>query len=140
LIHFLDTSALVKRYVAEAGSPEVRRVFRAGSPIAVARISYAELAAAVSRRRRDGELPEEVYDSILGRLDDDFAKVVVVEIRAAIVERVPELVRRHPLRGYDAVQLAAALSLRARGAVDLWAADGVLIRAATAEGFRVTKV
>lgn len=55
MIHFLDTSALVKRYVAEPGSTEVRRLFRA-SMLGVARIAYAELAAAVARRQREGAL------------------------------------------------------------------------------------
>ena len=82
-----------------------------------------------------------MLDSLLDRLDGDFHKLVVVEIRIAIVERVRELVRRYPLRGYDAVQLSAALSLRARGAtVDLWGSDGALLDAARGEAFKVIKV
>jgi hypothetical protein len=139
VIHFLDTSALVKRYVVETGSAEVRRVFRSGT-VAVARIAYAELAAALARRWRDGALSEDTLDSIQERVDRDFSKLVVVEIRPAVVARVPGLVRRHPLRGYDAVQLSAALTIRAEGAVDLWASDGVLLGAARSEGFKVTRV
>lgn len=139
MIHFLDTSALVKRYVAEPGSSEVRRRFRSGT-VGAARIAYAELAAALARRRRERGLTAAAFESILERLDEDFAQLVIVEIRPALVARVPSLVRTYPLRGYDAVQLAAALTLRARGAVELWAADGALLDAARSEGLRVVGV
>jgi len=63
--------------------------------------------------------------------------MTVVEVRPALVRRVPELVARRPLRGYDAVHLAAALVLRERGAaVTFWAADAGLVDAARAEGSR----
>jgi predicted nucleic acid-binding protein len=62
----------------------------------------------------------------------------VIEIRPALVARVPELVVRYPLRAYDAIQLAAAGSVRQTGlAVEMWCADGDLAAAAMAEGFRV---
>lgn len=68
----------------------------------------------------------------------DFARLSVVEIRPALVARVPELVMRYPLRAYDAIQLAAALTVRQAGAsVELWCADGELLQAATAEGLRI---
>jgi predicted nucleic acid-binding protein len=139
VIHFLDTSALVKRYVAERGSEDVRRRFRSGT-IGVARIAYAELAAGLARRRREDALTSAAFDSILARLDRDFAKLIVVEIRPALIGMVPDLVRRHPLRGYDAVQLAAALALKGRGVVEVWASDGPLLEAARGEGLKVVKV
>jgi predicted nucleic acid-binding protein len=139
VIHFLDTSALVKRYVAEPGSTEVRRLFR-GGVLGVARIAYAELAASLARRHRAGKLGTAAFDSMLARIVRDFSSLLVVELRPALFARVPELVRRHPLRGYDAVQLAAALTLRGRGAVSLWGADGDLTTAAKAEGLHIVKV
>jgi len=42
----------------------------------------------------------------------DFSRLTIVETRAALVGLVPDLVIRHPLRGYDAVQLATALTVR----------------------------
>lgn len=61
----------------------------------------------------------------------------MVEIRASLMRNVPELVARRPLRGYDAVHLAAALALRDRGvAITFWAADAALVDAARAEGLR----
>ena len=138
MIHYLDTSALVKRYVDEAGSASVRSLFR-GRQVATVRVAYAELAATFARLVREGHLDEDACDRIVARLDRDFAAMSVVEVRPALLRGVPGLVARRPLRGYDAVHLAAALTVRAGGAaVTLWAADEGLVGAARAEGLRTT--
>jgi predicted nucleic acid-binding protein len=138
MINYLDTSALVKRYVAEPGSAAVRPLFRSRA-VATVRIAYAELAATLARLAREGALAETARTRIVGRLDRDFAAMTVVEVRATLVRRVPALVARCPLRGYDAVHLAAALVIREQGAaVTFWAADGGLVAAAKAEGLRAT--
>jgi len=136
LTPFLDASALVKRYISEPGSMMVRDLFRRVRP-AVTRISYAELAASIARAAREGVIEAEQRDSVLDRLDADFAELTVIEVRRSLVERVPVLVVRHPLRGYDAVQLAAALAVREHGAaVTFWSADEALTAAARVEGLR----
>jgi uncharacterized protein len=72
LIHYLDTSALVKRYVDEAGSATVRLLFR-GRAVATVRVAYSQLAATLARLTRQGALEEAARDRIVGRLDRDFA-------------------------------------------------------------------
>ena len=141
MIYFLDTSVLVKRYLTEPGSAEVRSLFRRRRPIAVARIASAELAAAVARQHREGAVSETTRDAILARLNRDFAQMTVVEVRAAMLSRVPALVVRWPLRGYDAVQLAAALTLQASGvSTTFWSSDANLVAAALGEGLRATEI
>jgi hypothetical protein len=72
-------------------------------------------------------------DAFLARLTLDFSRSQVIELRASMLAIVPELVVRHPLRGYDAVQLAAALHVRASGnSVELWSTDETLRVAALA--------
>lgn len=141
MIYFLDTSVLAKRYLSEPGSDSVRVLFRRRRRVAVSRLAYAELAAAVARAWREKLVDEDTRDSILARLDRDFAALDVVEARAPIVRRVPRLVVEWPLRGYDAVHLCSALAVRdAGGAVDFWAADGPLIDAARGLGLRATAI
>lgn len=136
MIHYLDTSVLVKRYVEESGSAAIRPLFR-GRTVATVRVAYAELAATLARLSRRGALDDAARDRIVGRLDHDFAAMTVVEIRPALMKRVPDLVARRPLRAYDAVHLAAALAVRDRGAaVTFWVADTRLADAARAEGLR----
>jgi predicted nucleic acid-binding protein len=141
LTYFLDTSALVKRYLAEPGSDRVRALFRLRRDVAVARIAFAELAAAVARQYREGAITEAARDAALDRIQGDFSRFTVVEVRPAILARVPALVVRWPLRGYDAVQLASAMALHAAGvAVDFWSTDRRLLEAAHGEGVRTTWV
>jgi predicted nucleic acid-binding protein len=140
VIHYLDTSALVKRYVLEPGSRTVREIVRRRT-VAVSRIAYAELASAVARLQREGELDARGRDQILARLDEDFASFTVVEVRPAIVRRVPALVVQRALRGYDAVHLASALAVRDQGAaLTFWSADRALVGAATSFGLKATPV
>jgi predicted nucleic acid-binding protein len=101
VIRFFDTSALAKRYVEEPGSAMVRAALLRHA-VVVARVTLAEVAAAVARAARNGSLTQAQRDTILGRLPADFAKLQVVEIRPALVARVPALVARYPLRAYDA--------------------------------------
>lgn len=136
MIHYLDTSALAKRYIEEPGSQAVRSMFRRGY-VAVARITYAELLAAVARARHLGIITEAQRSSFFARIEEDFADLTVIEVRHSVLRRVPDLVVRYPLRGYDAVQLAAALAIREHGgSVRFWSADEQLVTAAAAEGLR----
>ena len=73
--------------------------------------------------------------SLFERIERDFADLSIVEIRPATLRQVPALVVRHALRGYDAVQLAAALTIHERGgSLRFWSADDHLVSAALAEG------
>lgn len=141
MIYFLDTSALVKRYVAEPGSPLVRSLFARRRKVAISRLAFAEVAAAAARRRREGTLSARQQEALLARLEEDLSTFLVVEVRQASLSTVPGLCSRHPLRAYDAVQLAAALLLRqTASAVDFWTTDHALRLAALAEGLRATPI
>jgi predicted nucleic acid-binding protein len=136
LIHFLDTSALAKRYLREPGSRELRSALRRAH-VAVARITYAEALAAVARAHREGMIDTTERGRIFDAIGEDFRELTVIEVRGATLAPVPELVVRHPLRGYDAVQLACALAVRRAGAaVTFWSADARLCDAAKGEGLR----
>lgn len=52
-MNYLDTSALIKRFVAEKGSPLIQRIIEAGS-VATAKIAYAEVYAGLKRKHREG--------------------------------------------------------------------------------------
>jgi len=137
MIHYLDTSALVKRYVQEPGTAAVRALFRRGVHLATARTAHPELVATLARLCRAGDLSPKTRDGIFARVESDLSAMTIVEIRPALLRRIPPLVLRRPLRGFDAIHLAAALALRDQGvAVDFWVADTKLADAAREEGLR----
>lgn len=135
---YLDSSALIKRFVAEAGSEIVRGLFVEGARIATSRIAYAEVHAALARRRRDGSLTREGYSGASGQFDRDWPAYVQIELRDDVLLLVRRLVRRHPLRGFDAIHLASALYLRDGVSEEptLFASDERLLAAARAERLR----
>lgn len=140
-LYFLDSSALVKRYVQEAGTSWVQEITAAGvdHEIAVARMAWVEVLSALLRRQREDNLPREsVGRSIEAFRYDWETQYLVVELERAVTEWAGELVQRHILRAYDAVQLASALHLQALLAPverpTFLSADARLIKAANSEG------
>jgi len=136
LIAFLDTSALVKRYVREPGSAEVLSLFERDPRPALSRIAWVEAGAAFTRRMREGALSPSDLDRLLLRLAREVGECRVVEVTEEIVARSVRAVRSSPLRAYDAVHLASALWLRERLDPDVRfvCADRALARLAGEKG------
>ncbi len=140
-LYFLDTSALVKRYVQETGTAWLQALTHpaAGHAHFIARITQAETVAAVTRRERGGHIAPADAATALADFQYDFVRqYLIVEISGGLVAHAATLVRRHVLRGYDAVQLAAALEVQDNtSTLVLVSADDELNAAAIAEGMAV---
>lgn len=140
--YFVDSSALVKRYVQEAGTTWVRSLIRrtAGHQIFVAHITAVEVTAAVARRRKGKTLSARQASSILSRFRKHLAgRYTVLDMTPGLVTEAMKLANVHSLRAYDAVQLAMAVELNrlGQGGIVLISADQELNAAATAEGLAV---
>lgn len=141
MTYWLDSSALVKRYIDETGSAWVEGLF-ADNRVAVAAIAAVELVSALTRRANRGDIAAEDLELALRawRADADQYFVVAVDPLLAPAE---SLAARHGLRANDAIQLAGALEARGRlqaaglpGPI-FAASDRQLLAAAQAEGFEV---
>ncbi len=139
MIAYLDTSALVKLYVKEAGSAAVRTACDHAEALATSRLSYVEAHAAAARRTREGDLSQKAKAQLAETLERDWQRYAVVEVTEAVCCVAVELVGRHPLRAADAVQLASALFLReSSGQPILFLGfDERLVAAAQGEGLAV---
>ena len=144
-VYFVDSSALVKRYVQEVGTPWVRRLTHRGQAheIYLASITPVELTAAVARRRRGKTLSAPQASSILSRFRKHLAgRYTVLELTPVLLAEAMRLANSHELRAYDAVQLAAVLELKRQWvdagiSVELVSADQDLNDAAAVEGLTV---
>lgn len=110
MIVYLDASALVKRYVSERGSSEVMELIAAADIVATSRVSRAEVAAAFARAVRLGVLDHESGRRAQLRFLREWPDLVRVPVTEALVARAETLAWDYGLRGYDAVQLASALT------------------------------
>ncbi len=115
MILYLDTSALVKVYVEEAGTAAVVARVDEAEAVATVRVTYAEARAALARHRREGGLTSVALRRVVRELDREWDFYNVVDLSDPLVRQAGALAERHALRGYDAIQLAAALELRAAG-------------------------
>jgi len=113
-MRFWDTSALVPLCVDEPESVGVKALLQDDPGMVVWWGSIIECWSALARRRREGMLQNEDEESartFLHTLQESWIEVLPGEdVRA----RAGRLLRLHPIRSADAVQLAAAL---------VWAGD-----------------
>jgi predicted nucleic acid-binding protein len=103
MILYLDSSALVKRYVAEPGSTEVNDAIPTAEVIGTAIISRAEVAAALTKSVRMEVLTREEASASLQVFRNEWLDLVRVQITELVVTRADSLAWEHHLRGYDAV-------------------------------------
>jgi len=144
---FVDSSALVKRYVTEVGTLWVQALAdpAVGNTIVSAAITRVEVAAALaSRHRAPTGLTLAERNGAVALLERHCStEYVLIPIDTPVLDRALVLTQRHRLRGYDAVQLATALSVNdsylATGLPRLafLSADRDLLNAALAEGLPV---
>jgi predicted nucleic acid-binding protein len=133
-IYFCASSAIVKCYVQEQGSGWMVALLdaAAGHHLYLACITGVEVIAAT-----DVAPP-------FARFRQDFAGLYrIIEITPTLVTRRMAFAETYALRGYDAMQLAAAMEVHARGDIlglpvlTLISADEDLNVAASAEGLVV---
>ena len=110
---YFDTSALVKRYIAEVGSGWVRALLDVQSPIVfTSLLTVIEGVCTFARRQREGMLSPEDHRQLLIVFDYDFAyRYNILDVETMVIDTARQMANRHPLRAYDAVQLATAWSL-----------------------------
>ena len=112
MILYLDASALVKRYVTEVGSKDVITLTAAAEAVATSLVSRAEVAAALARAVRLGVLDQDGGRRAQRRFSREWPDIARIPVGEALVSRAETLAWDHGLRGYDAVQLASALTWR----------------------------
>lgn len=111
MILYLDTSALVKIYVEETKSADVRENAKQADGLATSRIVYAEARAAFARKRREQGLSRADYRSVITDLDQDWDDYFIVDVSESVVPAAGILAENHALRGADAIHLASAVTL-----------------------------
>jgi predicted nucleic acid-binding protein len=110
--YYLDSSALIKRYVAEPGSDWLKvSVFEPDDVLLLtSRVTMVEVWSALARRQREASISFEHHADALHAFREDCLKQYrFVEFEEPVYELAGRLIARHPLHAYDAVQLASAL-------------------------------
>jgi predicted nucleic acid-binding protein len=110
---YFDTSALIKRYVDEAGRPEVLQLLRRYRCVTSA-VLAVELRGALRRRVSERTIEATQVPKILKRVAVDRAYWTLVEVASDVLAAAETLVAAHPLRTLDAIHVASAQLFGAR--------------------------
>ena len=129
---YLDTSALIKLYVAEAFSTEVERLVAEVDGLVISRLSMLEWHCVMSRRLRVSQISDDYLNlartEFTGHLSEAYFRIVPFDDTLLIdALRVLDSVKPIPLRTLDAIHLTAA---RNAGVTRIATADRVMADAA----------
>ncbi|MGH9902870.1 MAG: type II toxin-antitoxin system VapC family toxin [Pyrinomonadaceae bacterium] len=144
--YFFDSSGLVKRYAKEIGSAWVENVadLSSGNTIFIADITQVEVTAAIARKLRGKLLDAAAATLAFGKLQHDMKdEYLLLQVSSGVLRDAVGLVRKHFLRGYDAVQLGVAVRINQGNTsfglppIIFISADDELNAAARSEGLSV---
>ena len=119
MIVYYDTSALVKLYVTEDGSAEMKALLSESEIAATTRVSWVEAHAAMARRARERVADVAALDQARAALRADWPHFLVIELTQELCERAAAHAEVFALRAYDGVQLAGADMLRERAGAEV---------------------
>lgn len=144
--YFLESGAAAKLYFLERGTRWVRDLTdpEYQHDLFVTRITQVEVAAALFRRERSGDLSAEDAARALASWREDLQRTFrVVELSPALADEAVRVSGWHALPAAGCLQLAAALTLERHrrdtglASLTLVSADPELNEAAGAEGMLV---
>lgn len=111
MILYLDTSALVKLYVTEAGSKQVASAVEKADTLASSMLTYPETLATFARAGREARLNPFELATILSAFEKDWQGYTRLDVSADVADLAGALAARYPLKGADAVHLASGYLL-----------------------------
>ena len=110
---FFDPSALAKRYVDESGTAAVLEWCDRAGELALAVTAVPELISAFCRLQRERRINAAQYRRLKAELMGDLADALICELTPEVVQRAVDALEAQPLRGMDAIHVAAALACEA---------------------------
>ncbi len=144
--YFLDSSAIVKRYVSEKGQSLILTLCNPaeGHELYISQTTLVEVVAALCRRAREQSITITERDRLINVFRRPSQKMYGIRrITADLYTSAANLCRSHKLRAYDAIQLASALKLRDKALGEqalvpiFVCADNELLSIAITEGLSV---
>ena len=104
---FVDTSSLFKKYIDEAGNAAFDQLLAKASEIVVAPTTWIEMNHVIERCLRDKRLTSDGAERLRREIRTDFSYYSIVIWNENLEDKAIQMLRHHPLKTMDAVQLAA---------------------------------
>lgn len=138
---YWDSSAVIPLLVTEDSSATMEDQLRDDPAVVTWWGTVVECASALARLERDGALAANDVRDALARSREAAEGWIEVPASSAVREQAMRLLRVHPLRAGDAVQLAAAIVAAdfQPGTLEFVTMDARQAEAAEREGFRISR-
>lgn len=134
MITYVDASLLLKLVIEEEGSERAGLIWDSADVLASVVLVVVEERAALAAARRGGRLDSRQHKQALQEFNTLIGALSIVEVTEGLVDDASHLAESEALRGYEAVHLAAALSI---GSDILTSSDTTLFEAANRRGLHV---
>jgi len=108
---YLDTSSLVKLYVEQHGSDDVRQDLADASAAITSLVAFPEARAAFARLRREGDITPLAFRAVKRDFDRDWSGYLVVTPTFDLCRAAGDLAEHYGLRGFDSIHLATFLQI-----------------------------
>ncbi len=134
---FVDSSALVKRYIEEPGSDTLDILFDETDAVMASRLAYAETLCALMRRRPTLDLTDKEFAQVIAAFRHDWGHFIVLEMNDEALQRIDRVIDSYALKGADSIHLSTAIWIKQCGNAGLIfvASDKELLAAARKERF-----
>ena len=138
-MRFWDSSAIIPLLVFEEETEYCVQAYRTDSEMLTWTMSKVEVFSALCRRLREESLNDIDFESAKARMNTIFDSVHEITSIPKVKERALRLLRVHPLRAADTMQLASALVATEEdpSKLPIMCFDERLAQAAKREGFIV---
>jgi predicted nucleic acid-binding protein len=106
---FLDSSALVKRYVVEEGTEKVSDFCGRADEIVLSVLCVPEVLSACNRLKRSSRLNDSQYRKIKKELALDVDEATIIDMTSSIIENTIMCLETGSVKTLDAIHIASAL-------------------------------
>ena len=114
-LYYLDTSALLKRYKTEKGTPVIDALFSSRKPgevFVTSHFTSVEVESVAARALKGRVLTAEACGVLLRLYAEDLnEQTIVMPVSTALLSEAAKAAQRNALRAGDAVHLASALRI-----------------------------
>jgi predicted nucleic acid-binding protein len=107
---YLDASAIVKNYIQEPHTADVRALLADEDTVGTGLLCRAEVAAAFAKAARMQYISLSTAQRALEAFSEDWKTLIRLFPTEELIEQAAQFAMTHDLRGYDAVHLATALA------------------------------
>jgi uncharacterized protein len=108
---FFDTSAFVKRYIAESGTDAVLDWCQRATEIGLSAIAVPELISAFCRLQREHKITDKQYQQLKTALLSDVEDIAIGDLTPRVLLHTMNSLENNVLRAMDAIHIGSAMAL-----------------------------